>query len=341
MDFFIIIVLSFFLLILYIETIYYERYIQHSLFPIFTESSSYIIRKNKASLLPLRSSLYINKSIPLPTFFMYKLEYLSPIIDQGKCGSCWVFSALNVLSDRASILSNGTLLPQLSAQQILSCIPDGCNGGSPEDIYDWMIKNKVETSIENPYKQTNYEDIKTPCKKIEKGYNVINDSIVSLTEFIKEDNYDKNILEKNIKNMKLELVSNGPFTGTITIYKSFYNFSGNGVFKTDKKTRGNNLGGHAIEIIGFCDPGIDKRKGFNEGYWICKHSWSYKWPTKTNDKGYFAIVMGSNNCGIESRCCRADLEIQISETTSYKELLAYNNYKNFIKNKSNNRSSFK
>ena len=114
-------------------------------------------------------------------------------------------------------------------------------------------------------------------------------------------------------------------------HEDFINFNGTSVYKYDHKSE--SQGGHAIEVIGYCDKNIDIRhdfQGFDEGYWICRNSWSRDWPRKTNDKGYFAIVMGRNECGIESRCCKADLDIITSEKPN-RDAFTYSDINEFYK----------
>ena len=52
------------------------------------------------------------------------------IRDQSKCGSCWAFSANEVLSDRFSIAKNTSVI--LSPEDSVSCDKGnmGCNGGA-------------------------------------------------------------------------------------------------------------------------------------------------------------------------------------------------------------------
>ena len=294
-----------------------------------------IVRIIKTSLEPIESSLYINDtSIQLPSFLMYKPQLLSKNMDQGVCGSCWAFATSNVLSDRASIFTNGVFRKRLSVQQIISCLKDGCQGGKPEDVFKWFLDKKLYTEEKYRYMQETSTDISTSCnyfKPDSEEFNILKGSINSLTEFVSESQPDRNILEKNIKNMKLELFLNGPFFATITIYEDFINFNGTSVYKYDHKSE--SQGGHAIEVIGYCDKNIDIRhdfQGFDEGYWICRNSWSRDWPRKTNDKGYFAIVMGRNECGIESRCCKADLDIITSEKPN-RDAFTYSDINEFYK----------
>lgn len=295
-----------------------------------------IERIMKTSLFPIRSEIYYNDtSIQIPSFFFYKPTFLSENSDQGVCGSCWAFATCNVLTDRASVFTNGIFRKKLSVQQVISCIKDGCDGGNPEDVFEWLVDNKIYTDKQYSYFQEQTTDISTNCGYFkpsdDESFNVIKDSIHAITQFIPEGKPDPKILQQNIHNMKLELILNGPFYATINIYEDFINFSGTEVYKYDHK--GESQGGHAIEVVGYCEKNMDTRhnfKGFDEGYWICRNSWSKDWPRLNNDKGYFAIVMGRNECGIESRCCKADLNI-ITQERPNRNISAYTDINEFYK----------
>merc|ERR1719510_530178 len=64
---------------------------------------------------------------------------LTPIKNQGQCGSCWAFSATEQLESQY-FQKYGTL-KELSPQQITSCTTtcDGCGGGNP--INGWAYVN--------------------------------------------------------------------------------------------------------------------------------------------------------------------------------------------------------
>lgn len=57
-----------------------------------------------------------------------------------------------------------------------------------------------------------------------------------------------------------------------------------------KHVAGKMLGGHAIRILGW---------GVEDGnkYWLVANSWNSDW----GDHGYFKILRGSNECGIEAQ----------------------------------------
>jgi len=95
-------------------------------------------------------------------------DFMSPIYNQAKCGSCWAVSVAQAFSDRWAI-ANKTSNPKFSPTYLLSCTmkyqresPDfedyfpnktdwlpmqGCNGGMPADAVDFI--NKVGISLDN------------------------------------------------------------------------------------------------------------------------------------------------------------------------------------------------
>jgi len=53
---------------------------------------------------------------------------------------------------------------------------------------------------------------------------------------------------------------------------------------------GTPLGGHAVKILGW---GVEK----DVPYWLVANSWNYDW----GDGGFFKILRGHDECGIESQ----------------------------------------
>lgn len=63
---------------------------------------------------------------------------VNPVKNQGKCGSCWAFSATNVM-EGAHFIATGDLLT-LSEQQLVSCETDcdGCGGGFSASSFKYL-----------------------------------------------------------------------------------------------------------------------------------------------------------------------------------------------------------
>jgi C1A family cysteine protease len=49
------------------------------------------------------------------------VNYVSPVRDQGQCGSCYAFSAAGMMEARIRVRSNNTQQPILSTQDVVSC----------------------------------------------------------------------------------------------------------------------------------------------------------------------------------------------------------------------------
>lgn len=260
----------------------------------------------KVPLTPFKTPKITFENVLLPNFLIYKPELLTPIHNQGDCGSCWAFATCSVLADRLRVKSN--IINEFSVQNLMACFErNGCDGGHPEEACLWLSKQQVPLiDIKKAkYRQEKGGYVSTECNKNDALSFVAKNSVFSIVDFIEENNYNKNTLNENINNMKKALYLTGPFYCAISVYDDLYEYDGLSIYK---KGRNSTLfGGHAIEIIGYCDKGVDKRMGFKEsGYWICKNSWGLNWPSGTALSGYFMVEMGKNMCGIESRCGFAD-----------------------------------
>jgi len=77
---------------------------------------------------------------------------VSPVKNQGQCGSCWAFSATGVLE--SFWLSKGTNL-SVSEQQLVDCTRpqgnQGCNGGWPYSALTYVKANGITTEAAYPY----------------------------------------------------------------------------------------------------------------------------------------------------------------------------------------------
>ena len=276
----------------------------HNIIPLRDQIHWWVV---KVPLTPFRAPLIELPPVEkLSNFLLYNLKELTPIRNQGDCGSCWAFALTDMLSDRAMVVSGGRFRKNLSVQQLLSCFDtNGCDGQSPEEAAYWLMDNNTKLFTEKafPYKQISGGEVFTKCPKNLKGYQVgiEPNSIKSIVEFIPEKGYNKSVLNRNIQNMKRTLHEFGPFYCAMAVYDDFFSYTGLEPYKPGKNA--GLVGGHAINVVGYCDKGVDTRKKFKDtAYWICRNSWGTSWPLQTALDGYFTIVMGENICGIESRC---------------------------------------
>ncbi|KAH8856095.1 Cathepsin B-like cysteine proteinase [Schistosoma japonicum] len=249
-----------------------------------------------------------NLNVEIPSQFDSRKKWphcksISQIRDQSRCGSCWAFGAVEAMTDRICIQSGGGQSAELSALDLISCCKDcgdGCQGGFPGVAWDYWVKRGIVTggSKENhtgcqPYPFPKCEHhtkgkypacgtkiYKTPqCKqKCQKGYK---------TPYKQDKHYGEesyNVIS-NEKAIQKEIMMNGPVEAAFDVYEDFLNYK-SGIYR---HVTGSIVGGHAIRIIGW---GVEKRKP----YWLIANSWNEDW----GEKGLFRIVLGRDECSIES-----------------------------------------
>jgi len=246
------------------------------------------------------------EAVNMPDTFDAREEWshcptISEIRDQGSCGSCWAFGAVEAMSDRICIHTKKNF--HISAEDLLSCCEScgmGCNGGFPEAAWNWWKHTGIVTGGQynshkgcQPYliaacdhhvvghlKPCSKEIEPTPrcLRKCEAGYNIS-------YENDKHHGSSAYSVSSNVEQIQHEIMTNGPVEGAFTVYADFPTYK-SGVYH---HTSGAPLGGHAIRILGWGTEGGDP-------YWLVANSWNTDW----GDKGYFKIRRGTDECGIES-----------------------------------------
>jgi len=227
---------------------------------------------------------------------------ISEIRDQGSCGSCWAFGAVEAMSDRYCIASNAKNIVQISAEDLVSCCDecgDGCEGGFPASAWQyWVDSGLVSGGLYNssvgcrPYSIASCEHHTTgslpPCGDI-----VDTPTCSQKCEKSYKKDYNKDLrfgsqaysIGDDVQQIQTEIQKNGPVEADFDVYADFPNYK-SGVYV---KTSDDYLGGHAIRILGWgVENGVD--------YWLVANSWNEDW----GDKGYFKIRRGTDECGIES-----------------------------------------
>jgi len=189
---------------------------------------------------------------------------VTPVKDQGQCGSCWAFSATEAI-ESYSFLNDGKLI-SLSAQQITSCdkTDGGCNGGNTETAYGYVHKaGGIETSADYPY--TSGGGSTGICK------------FVSSKVAVKIAGYKS--VSRGESNLKAAL-NNGPVSVCLAA-EAFQSYR-SGVLRSCPGSVD-----HCVQAVGYDDTS-------SPPYWTVRNSWATSW----GEKGYIRIASGSDLCKI-------------------------------------------
>ncbi|KAJ9171628.1 hypothetical protein P3X46_014966 [Hevea brasiliensis] len=210
------------------------------------------------------------------------------IKDQGHCGSCWAFGAVESLSDRFCI--HFDLNISLSVNDLLACCGflcgDGCNGGYPIYAWRYFVHHGVVTEECDPY----FDDIGCShpgCTPEFPTPKCVRKCINKNQLWRRSKHYGVNAyrISSDPHDIMAEVYKNGPVEVDFTVYEDFAHYR-SGVYK---HITGNVMGGHAVKLIGWgtSDDGED--------YWLLANQWNRGW----GDDGYFKMRRGKNECGIE------------------------------------------
>lgn len=78
---------------------------------------------------------------------------MTPVKDQGKCGSCWAFSTIALVE--SLYVKTNSLTLSLSEQEVADCSYEdsynGCNGGWPSNALNYILQNEVSLTSAYPY----------------------------------------------------------------------------------------------------------------------------------------------------------------------------------------------
>ncbi|XP_031495120.1 cysteine protease RD19A-like [Nymphaea colorata] len=208
---------------------------------------------------------------------------VTPVKNQGSCGSCWTFSATGAL-EGANFLATGKLV-SLSEQQLVDCDHEcdpseasscdaGCNGGLMTNAFQYAIKaGGLEREEDYPYTGTDHGTCKFDKNKI--AASVSNFSVVSVDE----------------DQIAANLVKNGPLAiGINAVFMQTYVGGVSCPYICSRRLD------HGVLLVGYGSEGYAPIRLKPKPFWIIKNSWGEGW----GEKGYYKICRGRNVCGVDS-----------------------------------------
>jgi len=197
---------------------------------------------------------------------------ITPVKNQGECGSCWTFSTTGCLESHHA-LKTGNLI-SLSEQQLVDCAQafnnHGCEGGLPSQAFEYIRYNGgLESEADYRYVAHN-ERCRFNASKV----------AATVSDVFNISQGDENGIYEAVG-------STGPVSICYDVTAGFQLYK-KGVYSSllchDDAKHVN----HAVLAVGY------NTTESNEPYWIVKNSWGEEWGME----GYFWIERGKNMCGL-------------------------------------------
>lgn len=216
---------------------------------------------------------YVRKNANIPDSFDWRdKDMVSPVKNQGSCGSCWTFSSTGALEAHARIYLKKNL--DLAEQQLVDCAGDfdnnGCSGGLPSHAFTYLYyRGGIQQGSDYKYKAKQGAcvfDINKVVLKVPGGsVNITAGAEPELTEAV---------------------ATEGPVSIAFQVVDDFRLYR-SGVYTSTKCKNGPKDVNHAVLAVGY---GNESGKDF----YTIKNSWGAQWGMS----GYFKMERGVNMCGV-------------------------------------------
>ena len=196
------------------------------------------------------------------------LSYVTPVKNQGSCGSCWAFATTAELESyflKQENLPNN--IEDFAEQILVSCSGAGsCGGGTPSAASSYIRDTGLPPEIDYVYTTTDGSCTSAVSGWQQAAYRIGSWSYVCVSP--------------SVDAIKNALVTYGPLSTMFKVYSDFYSYRA-GIYSY---VTGSAVGNHCVLIVGYDDV---------SQCFIVKNSWGTGW----GEAGYFRIAYSecSNN----------------------------------------------
>jgi len=213
------------------------------------------------------------------------MNAVTPVKDQGQCGSCWSFSAVQTV-ESAYLLKNPTTKAEtflLSEQEVVSCDKSdaGCNGGDLPSAFEFIQWSGLTTEAKYPYTSGDSGESGT-CELFSPlaGTKPTDYKYATPGCYTGCNKQDEDAMAASMEEV-------GPI-GVCVNAERWQNYDGGIMSRRSCGSHRYSALDHCVQAVGY--ESIDT----DEGYWIVKNSWASDW----GEDGYIYLAYGKNTCGV-------------------------------------------
>merc|ERR1712003_402026 len=226
---------------------------------------------------------------------------VTPVKNQGQCGSCWAFSATEAIESQMILATGSKYDFTLSPQQITSCTPGsgtygclGCNGGFTEGAYEYV---KSAPGLANgffiPYQQSLTESENTlacPKSKVNQitgEYEELSGSYAQVSgyKYAVKPCTSGSCADQDLKGLAAALEQTPV---SVCVNAGAWNDYTGGVLTSAA------CGSMAADAQDHCVMAVGFNTTAPTPYWIVRNSWSSTWGVE----GYIYLEYDKNTCGL-------------------------------------------
>jgi len=235
-----------------------------------------------ARFAAIAKSLSGAQAIALPASFDWRTynntNYITPVKNQGACGSCWAFADAGTVQDQADVWYNTDLKLDLSEQQMLSCSGAGtCVEGYADRALNYIQTTGLVSESCFPYAASST----VACSKMCSNPTYWK---ISSWSWLPTDSSG----HVNDLSVQIGVLADGPFTNYLEIYSDFYNYVSGIYYPTSTVAEG----GHFGVVVGYgfaAPPPVFNSTSSSVLYFSMKNSWGTSW----GQSGFFKIFSGA------------------------------------------------